>query len=471
MTKTITKLGLGVLLLSITALSGCSQPDNTQLIRVEASEQITEALQARIQGDASGACLAAAHVSRTATGALQSERGFYCAASDEHEAITLPNEHSRYEIGSVSKVMLGGIIAQLQAEGVLHLEQTLTEWAPEGIEVPQVGEQPILLRHMLTHTSGLPRLPILLAPENVNDPYADFTTEALWQSLAQAELEGEPGQQFGYSNFAYMLLSMIASEASGKPLDELYTQYLYEPLGMNTASFIGETMQPRSADGKPVVNWNFPMNMQGVGGVRASIADMEVWLAAQLGARPEWLASALAASHEPLEQVAEGKYGWGWMYATVGEREYLMHGGGTIGFTTVVVVDLEMQTASVVLSNAALYQTGDIQRLGLHLLDANIPPGTPYIPEVMPSSVDLADYEGSYPLMPGFAIRVFAEDVKLMIQGTGQPAAEVFYKADDVFENAMFGARFVFERNEEGEVIALTLYQAGQELRGEREAP
>lgn len=458
---------LSSLVLASSLLLGCSEQSETpssQEITAALSAGVVDALKARIESDASKACIAAARITRNESGNFISERGFYCA--DEQSA--LPTADSRYEIGSVSKAMLGGIYAHLAAEGKLDINQPLQDWVPEGIEVPQLSENPILLRHMLTHTSGLPRLPARLMPTEVNDPYADFTEEALWQSLAEAQLAGEPGEQFGYSNFAFMLLSNIAAKASGVSLAELYEQTLFTPLGMANASFTGDTMPPMSAEGEVVLNWNFAEDMQGVGGVRASLSDMEAWAAAQLGWGPESLSAALATSHEVLAETAQVDVGWAWLYAPVQGTTYLTHGGGTGGFASMVAIDIEAQEAAIVLSNGALYQTGDVQALALHLLDANIPPGTPYVPTAMPSSVNLADYVGYYELVPGFVVNVFEEDGALMIQATGQPSAPVAYSEEDTFENIAFGARFVFDRNEAGEVASVTLYQAGQELFGER---
>lgn len=458
---------LSSLVLASSLLLGCSEKSEipaSQGITAASSVSVADAIKARIESDASTACIAAARLQRNENGTFTSERGFYCADQQSK----LPDADSRYEIGSISKPMLAGIYAKLVADGKLDIHQPLQDWVPEGIEVPQMGEKPILLRHMLTHTSGLPRLPALLMPAEVNDPYADFTEEALWQSLAQAQLVAEPGAQFGYSNFAFMMLSKIAAKASGLSLAELYEQTLYAPLGMANASFTGDTMPPLSAEGEAVLNWNFAEDMQGVGGVRASLSDMEAWVAAQLGWGPESLSAALATSHDVLAETAQVNVGWAWLYAPVQGTTYLTHGGGTGGFASMVAIDTEAQQAAIVLSNGALYQTGDVQALALHLLDANIPPGTPYIPTAMPDSVNLADYLGYYELVPGFIVHVFEENGMLMIQATGQPSAPVTYSEEDVFENIAFGARFVFARNEAGEVASVTLYQAGQELSGER---
>ena len=88
------------------------------------------------------------------------------------------------------------------------------------------------------------------------------------------------------------------------------------------------------------------------------------------------------------------------------------------------------------------------------------------------ADVDPALYNrlaGSYELMPGFALKVFRDGDRFMVQGTGQPAIESLPSSPTEFFNEQLGARIVFELDELGErAVALTLYQGGQELRGER---
>lgn len=434
----------------------------------ETQTDIEQALSTRIDQDMSGGCLAVAYV-KVENGELIRHDGFRCAQSEQ----TPPDADSRFEIGSVSKAMLGHIAAQMALEGKFNPEAELAEFMPD-LTLPVVDGEPIRLKHLLTHTSGLPRLPAYLAPQNLADPYADFTEEALHRSLDNIQLASQPGQSFAYSNFAYMVLSNVVAQIEQESLSDIYHTRLFNPLGMNSSSFGGETEQGHSAEGANVPNWNFAENMEGVGGVRSSLNDMVKFAAAQLGVGDDTSVEAARFAHQILVETEQQAMGWGWMHylhnkSQHNERKYIMHGGGTGGFNAVVIIEPDAEQASVVLSNAALYSSGDVQRLGLHLLDNEVGPGEAYIPATMPETVNLNDYDGRYPLMPGFAIDVFVENGRLYIQGTGQPAGEVVYKEQDIFENIQFGAVFVFERDEQGQVIALELQQAGQQLRGERE--
>lgn len=424
---------------------------------------IEQALSVRIDNDVSGGCLAVAYL-KIEQGTLVRHDGFRCANPDR----PLPDADSRFEIGSISKAMLGQIAAELAREGLFDPDAELADYFPD-LSLPQVEGEPIRLKHLLTHTSGLPRLPSHLNPQDPADPYIDFTDEALNLSLDGIQLGSQPGQSFAYSNFAYMVLSQVIARIDQHSLDDTYQTRLFEPLGMTNSSFDGETEQGYSADGLAVANWNFPQNMQGVGGVRSSLNDMVRFAAAQLGLGDEAVVQVASDAHQELVITEQQTMGWGWMHYQHNERDYLIHGGGTGGFNAVVIIEPQAQQASVVLSNAALYSSGDVQRLGLHLLDSDVEPGQAYIRSALPDELNLQDYVGRYPLAPGFAVDIFVDDERLFIQGTGQPAGEVTYKETDTFENIQFGAVFVFERDENGEVIAVELQQFGQRLRGERE--
>jgi serine-type D-Ala-D-Ala carboxypeptidase/endopeptidase len=85
-----------------------------------------------------------------------------------------------------------------------------------------------------------------------------------------------------------------------------------------------------------------------------------------------------------------------------------------------------------------------------------------------PTEVQLKEYEGNYPLASTFALRVFSTGAKLFVQGTNQGPLEVASADKDIFVAESVGAEIEFGRDVNGKVIALTLKQGGQVLRGER---
>ena len=73
---------------------------------------------------------------------------------------------------------------------------------------------------------------------------------------------------------------------------------------------------------------------------------------------------------------------------------------------------------------------------------------------------------GQFEIMPNFIITTSHQDGQLVIQATGQPKIPFETKSKSEFFNGQVQARIVFELDKSGKAISLTLYQAGQELKG-----
>ncbi len=84
------------------------------------------------------------------------------------------------------------------------------------------------------------------------------------------------------------------------------------------------------------------------------------------------------------------------------------------------------------------------------------------------SAKELAEYAGTYPLMPGFELTVRGKDGRLAAQASGQGEFALDHASKDKFEAPAFGIAIHFYRNPAGKVISLELHQGGQVLTGER---
>ncbi len=93
----------------------------------------------------------------------------------------------------------------------------------------------ITIRHLLTHTSGLPDYENLMAPE---DPDKVLEEQQLndYQvlELLKREQSGKfaPGTEWDYSNSGYVVLGLIVEKASGLPLARFLEEKIFDPLGM-----------------------------------------------------------------------------------------------------------------------------------------------------------------------------------------------------------------------------------------------
>ena len=87
-----------------------------------------------------------------------------------------PNGRTQFEIGSITKVFTALVLADLVVHHVVALEDPIDKLLPSSVHAPAFDGHHITLIDLATHTSGLPRMPLNLAPRDPSDPYADSCT-------------------------------------------------------------------------------------------------------------------------------------------------------------------------------------------------------------------------------------------------------------------------------------------------------
>lgn len=426
---------------------------------------LAEILDRRVEGESSGACIAAAVIQDDRVA-----RAWRCANPDDIARI---GPDVAFEIGSVTKSMAGILLADLVLRGEATLDDPLADHLPAGTVVPDYEGQPILLRHIVTHTSGLPRLPSRLHITNPEDPYAGFTPEALLDSLQDVTLQQPPGETFEYSNFGSMLLSLALTHAAGTDFEQLLDERLFTPLGMHNAHVVSRPDGIRAAVGhtlfgQPTGPWSFAPELAGVGGVRATLDDMVRYARAQLEAAPGALGDAIRLAQRPISTGADQPMAMNWLMLPLGDRLVHAHNGGTGGFSSMVAFDLQRGRAVVVLADAGLAAGGGVDDVAGHLLDESIPLGQPRRAEQRPTATfslspeQLREYAGGYTLAPGFDLQLREHGGALHAQATGQREFPLEAVAGDVFAAPAFDIEIRFMRDGSGTVARLELHQAGQ---------
>ena len=138
-----------------------------------------------------------------------------------------------FYVGSVSKQFTAAVIALLAEEGTVDLDENIREYFPEIRRYAQ----PITVRHLVHHTSGLRDIYTLmsLAGIRLEDVFTD--EQAIELIAAQRETNFEPGSEYLYSNSGYFLLAQLVERASGKTLREFAEERIFAPLGMEDTHF------------------------------------------------------------------------------------------------------------------------------------------------------------------------------------------------------------------------------------------
>jgi len=447
------RLGLAVVAVAAFAAQASAMTDS----------ELRALLEQRFAGDRTSACVAAAVVEQGRT-----STAYVCA--DPKTARPFDGR-TAYEIGSVTKTMTAALLADLILKGEVSLDDPLEKLLPPGTKVATFNGEAILLKHIVTHTSGLPALPPRMTITDMRNPYARITEQELLQSLAEAKLASKPGTKFTYSNFAMMVLSYALAKRSGKDFETLMREKLFTPLGMKDTYIAKPPTGVRAAQGHmstgaPTSAWDMPVDMAGVGGVRATLPDMIAYVRAQLQPGNDATGRAIALTQNQVIEVPGARVGMNWLLGTAGGRGTLQHGGGTGGFSAFVIVDKQSGRGAVVLSDASQSDLGGLGAVGLHLIDPSQPIGVPR--KVAVAEGPLLDaLVGRYRLDGGLGMVLRRRGATLTIQADAQPEYEMGYDSVGDFYALTFDALLRPLRKADGN-YTFTWHQGGGIVKAER---
>ena len=135
--------------------------------------------------------------------------------STEKNGATAPDQHSIFDLASLSKVYTGYLLAR----GILNNEVQLNDAANDYLQanLQSYDEQPVTLLDLATHTSALPNYPDNLTNPNRVNPAAGYTLDLLNAFLESYLPLGPPGVRYQYSNLGSGLLAHILVSQAGEP--------------------------------------------------------------------------------------------------------------------------------------------------------------------------------------------------------------------------------------------------------------
>jgi D-alanyl-D-alanine carboxypeptidase len=259
---------------------------------------------------------------------------------------------TRFAIGSVTKQFMASLALLLQEDGVLSLHDTVAKWYPT---ITRANE--ITLLDLINHVSGYHDYYPL---DFVDRPMAQPTTaEEIIAKFATAPLDFDPGTRWSYSNTGYTILGRVIERVTGKPLDRLLDERIFQPLGMRRTVY-----EPTTPDGRAsgYVSWALgdpePALLEGpgwigaAGGIWSTAADLARWNLALM--RPGFLSPASRAVLFGERMLRDGSptgYAGGLGINRAGGRTIYQHGGATSGFAASSAFVPEDTAAVVVLVN------------------------------------------------------------------------------------------------------------------------
>jgi CubicO group peptidase (beta-lactamase class C family) len=272
----------------------------------------------------------------------------------------IDNADFAFEIGSVTKVFTGNILAQLALEAKVRIDDPIQPFLP----FPMLGDPPITLKNLAQHTSGIQRLPHNFHEQpnyQEENPYARCREEHFAHYFSTLlKLDNIPGEKFQYTNLGMSLLSYIISRIEGKPFPAIVSERVFTQVGMSQSSYDRSTLTNTivrgiDKDGKFCAHWDAGI-YDGALGIISTAEDLMKFAFWQLDRSS---AACQYQANENFASDANVKSLLGWMENIFIPKDKQIRirnlNGGTGGFGASLMINPDSDFALVVLSNCYPY--------------------------------------------------------------------------------------------------------------------
>ena len=279
----------------------------------------------------------------------------------------------KFRVGSISKSLTAAAVARLVEDGRLDLDVPIQQYVPSFPE----KAHPITTRQLGGHLAGIRHYE---GDENfIRDPYPTVLDSL--SIFADDPLLHEPGTAFAYTSYGFNLLSAVVEGASQKPFLGYMREAVFRPLGLRdtVADFVTPIIPGRTSyyvrDGAgSVVNapWVNNSYKWAGGGFLSTTEDVLAFANAHLDDEFLSEASRKLLFTEQKTRGGEGVgYGLGWFVRTREDgRRLLSHSGGSVGGTSLMVMEPESRVVVVGLINLTRANNGVVREVLELFIDA-----------------------------------------------------------------------------------------------------
>ena len=394
-------------------------------------------------------------------------RGYGQANVETRQPMTAATQVS---IGSTTKAMTALALMQQVEAGRVDLEAPVTRYLPWFRTADGLQDR-ILIKHLLTHTSGLPTRFVWDGAQD------DGALERRARALATERLHFEPGTGEEYANDGYTLLGLVIQTVTGQPYAAYMRDAVFTPLGMDHTRF--GPLSPSAPDAAQGYAWTrgelrpaepaWSSTQLPAGSATSSSAeDVARYLTALLaggeGPRGRVLsASALERMWQPLVRPTTGM---GWVLSSLAGRKRVFHAGNAlIGSSAFALFPSEGMAVAVLANRSAQVEAmvQDVSALLFGETLASAPASTDRAPSTfVPDTRVWKDYVGTFDTAVG-TVRITEEEGRLWaLFGMTQPVmrGELEAYGDNEFvERDEYGQRegmrVSFQRTPDGGLVLL----------------
>ena len=279
--------------------------------------------------------------------------------------------HTKYQVGSVTKMITAVLIFKLIEENKLRLSDRLAEFYPQ---IP--NSEKITIQNLLGHTSGLGSYVVKDGEVWVTEKVSN---KQIMDLIIKQGISFEPGEKVAYSNSAYYLLTKILEGKYQKPFQKIVRKEIIKPLRLkNLTSFIpGQegVFPPYHYNGSswsPLDKEIDFLNVVGVGDVSATSHDLNVFM------NNLFHYHIINMKTLKLMEPVLGKEEWGRGIALwdFGGINFYGHGGDTLGSHAILIYNKEADISIAYNTNAERIKKEDFIKNVIDLLydrEVNLP--------------------------------------------------------------------------------------------------
>jgi CubicO group peptidase (beta-lactamase class C family) len=393
------------------------------------------------------------------------------------------NENSIFELASCSKQFTAMAIMILKENGKLSLDDEIKKYIPE-----LSNYNGVTVRHLLTHTGGLPDYMELM--DSLFDKSKIATNKDIITifSKHQPKILFEPNTKWEYSNTGYALLASIIEKASGLTYAEYLNKIIFQPLNLKNTFVYTRRLSPKKIDNyafgyvysDSLKKYILPDELKetkmviwldgivGDGTVNSTINDLLKWDRA-LYTNKLLTQEGMKAIFEvaTLKDKSKTKYGFGWGIDDNADfGKIVSHSGGWPGYVTHIERHITNDKTIIILQN---HDNVSIAAKSIRSILYNKPLPVPKIrKEIIMTTEQLQKFVGTYKVETDFEIKISLDKDQLFTQLTGQNAYPIFAESEMLFFLKVVDAQIQFEKSEKGEISNLFLLQNGNKIEAKR---
>lgn len=284
------------------------------------------------------------------------------------------NKDSIYEIGSITKIFTTFLLADFVSNHILKLDDSIDNILPYKLHQYSKSGNKMTFKTLANHTSGLTRDPVNYDFSKYPDNhFSGYSYELLDDYLNNLmEIYSEPGEIYEYSNLGMGILGYLLEQISLKNYEQLLQEKICVKYKMTSTTtdrkkIVDHVVKGQDANGNKTPNWDFN-SMIAAGGIFSNVIDLSKFAIANFSND-----TILKLQRTITYQTTSQQIALGWNTFKIGDNDAISgfwHGGGTGGYSSFFVLDVNNKMAVIILTNVSAFfpDNGKISILGFELL-------------------------------------------------------------------------------------------------------